>query len=177
MPIKNEFKDEKLLKFIYELKKEGMSDSKIAEEVNKNFGIKIFRTTVREVYKKYMNEYDMIADQLPGKTAKSIIDWNSRAEEKFEEIDRITKKVMKVLEGLLDQSWEEGETLKYVKLIPITLNVCREILSQLQYLKNQQDQMRLEQKKATLSPLQIVKKIEEISKKNKKEERELEIVK
>ena len=163
MPKKEQFKNPKLIKFIYELKTEGMSDSKIAKKVEENFGIKIFRTTIGKIYKDYMAHNDMVADSL-GSTAKSVIDWNKKSEEKFERIERATTKLLDAIEEVSINMPPET----YIKLTPTILAVCREILSQLQYLKKEQDKMALEQKDAIMSPLQIMKVIDKELKKKEK---------
>ena len=171
MPIKNEYRNPDLLKRIYRLKVEGMSDSKVAEKIGEEFNVPIFRTTVKNLYNQYVKNAEVMASIIPEeKKGEEIIDWNSRMREKFKRIDDVTT-------TLLDKIVEAGENLppeQYIKLAPALLATCREILNQLDFLKKEQEKLRLEQKKATYSPLQIMQVIDNEKKISKKKEKKME---
>lgn len=139
----------------------------ISREVEEKFELKIFRTTLRDMYTNYVTKANVITNQLQdGRSdAKEVmIDWNKRLMDKFIKIDELTNKLINFMDKLLDESLEEDNKAKYVKLIPTALAVCNSILNQLTFVKRQQEQIIISQKNVIYSPLQIMREISKISK-------------
>ena len=168
------YKDPKLIKRIYKLRNEGMNWEDISREVEKEFGLTIFRETIKKMYDDYVTHaYVVTASMKEDKRrAKELqINWNQKLEEKFSLIDKMTNRFMKFLNELFEDSLKEENKLKYVKLIPMGLAVCREILNQLLFIKKQQEQIIFNQKNVIYSPLQIMGVInKEMKKQNRNNE-------
>ncbi len=172
------YKDPKLTKRIYKLRNEGMNWEDISREVEKEFGLTIFRETIKKMYDDYVTHSFVITASLKEdkRRAKELqIDWNKKLEEKFSLIDKMTNKFMKFLNELFEESLKEDDKLKYAKLIPMGLAVCREILNQLFFIKKQQEQIIFNQKNVIYSPLQIMNIINKELKKQSKDN-ELKII-
>ena len=169
MPKKVEFENPKVMKRIFELKSDGLSDSKTAEKIKEEFGISVFRTTIPIVYEKYVKKAEILSSLIPEEKREKFTTWNDKIGKKIESIDKATTTLMDKLE-------EVGKNLTpedYIKLAPTILAVCREILNQIIFLKKQQEQMMIEQRKSVYSPLEILEILHKEQEKKKKEEEKL----
>ena len=172
------YTDPKLLKRIYKLRIEGLNWEAISQEVEKEFGLTIFRETIKKMYDDYLTHAHVVVASMKEdkRRAKELqIDWNKKIEEKFVLIDKMTNKFMKVLNDLFEESLKEENKFRYVKLIPVGLAVSREILNQLHFIKKQQEQIIFNQKNVIYSPLQIMNVINKEMKKQTKDN-ELKII-
>ena len=57
----------------------------------------------------------------------------------------------------------------YIKYAPTILAVCREVLSQLEFIKREQEKIIVNQKNVIYSPLQIVQEFNRLEEAKKKE--------
>lgn len=153
------YTDPKLLKRIYSLRNEGMNWEDLSQKIEKEYGLKIFRETIKSMYENYVTKAHVITAGLKKDRKESkevMIDWNQKLEEKFLNIDRMTNKFIKFLDGLFDETSKTDNKIIALKVIPTALAVCREILAQLHFIKKQQEQIIVKQTNMIYSPLQIM---------------------
>lgn len=155
--------DEDLLKQIYRLRThKGLTWESIAMSIEDEFSVKLSKDTVKNYYENYVTRAAVINNTLRDdkRRAKELgIDWNKKVEEKFELIDEIINKLMRVLNSILEKALSEGTDKaekKFINLIPTALSVSRELLNQMAFIRKQQEQIIFNQKNVIYSPLQIM---------------------
>ena len=147
-------KNKEFLKRLYDLRKEGKNYEEISVELERDFGNKYHKETLKKYYEEYITNSYVIVSQLKENKQEAIgvvKDHSERIKIKFAQVDRIVTVLLRKIERMMGTM--EDET--FIKQVPTLLAVCREILSQLYFLKKEQEQLVINQKNIIYSPLQI----------------------
>ena len=147
-------KNKVFLKKLYDLRNEGKSYSEISLEFEEEFERKIPPPTLSKYYDNYVSKSYVIVNQLDeGKedAVDVVKDHSKRIKEKFGQVDNIVTSLLNKIETLMLNMDDE----KFMRQVPTLLAVCKEILSQLYFLKKEQEKLIINQKNVVYSPLQI----------------------
>jgi len=155
MPNKLSFKDPRISKRIYKLVTEGMPYSRIPEVILKEHKVSMTRQSVKKIYDRFIAKSDIIKRTQSSELneAESVMDsWDNRMRDKFKQVDRAVTKLMETINEVA----EYLPAQEYLKLAPTILATCREILNQLEFLRKEQDSIKVQQKNLIYSPMQII---------------------
>jgi hypothetical protein len=142
-----------VIKKIYELRTKGERWRSIGKIIFEEMGLKITDPTIKNIYNRFVAKNYVVQGAKDGKFAQELIsDYQRKMEARFTRITEITDDLMNTLMEIKKRMPPEV----YVKYIPTTLLVCREILSQLEFIKKDQTQVLINQKNIIYSPLQIM---------------------
>jgi len=75
------YTDPKLLKRIYKLRNEGLNWEELSLKIQQEFGIKIFRETIKSLYENYVTKAHVITAGLKKDRKEGgeiMIDWNKK---------------------------------------------------------------------------------------------------
>ena len=147
-------KNKNFLKRLYDLRKEGKNYEEISIELEEEFGNKVNKITLSKYYNDYVTNSYVIVSQLKENKQEAIgvvKDHSERIKIKFAQVDRIVTVLLNKIEKMMGTMEDEV----FIKQVPTLLAVCREILSQLYFLKKEQEKLVINQKNVIYSPLQI----------------------
>ena len=148
--------DSDIVARIHELRNDDYSNPDVANIIEQEFGTKIEPEDIDKVLNrgiargivndqkaaKIFERYEKLIGQRYGKAVK-MIDWLIEAVEKIkDEFDSSDK----------DQA---TKYLSFIKLAPTITSLSKEILAQIDFIKKQQEQIKIEQKNIIYSPMQI----------------------
>jgi hypothetical protein len=138
---------------VYELRSKGETFNNIAAIILTDFELKIAPATIKNIYERFVAKNMVIQGVKEGKLAEEIVpDYQAKMEARFNKVAQVTDDLMDTLVALK----KDCPPMLYVKFIPTILQVCREILNQLSYIKKEQTQVLINQKNVIYSPLQIM---------------------
>jgi len=152
---KVEFTDEQERRIVELRTKEKLNWKKTTEKFNKEFGTDYVYATIQKAYFR--------------KTSKAILNDKRVDDQSYKDYQMIHKryvKACKVIDNLMDEMEKLREELsqedmpqlhlKYAKeYIPLLINLSREVVNQLNYLKQEQEKIQVQQKNYLINPIQI----------------------
>jgi len=161
---REDLQNPKLRKEIVDLRREGNSWGKIAKDIFKKFAVKTTGVTCRTIFEKE------IANAIT-KQPKARDQFTADYQQIHTRYEKAVKMVDK-LAGTIDELYEKyGENTPeaFLRYAPIILSTSREILNQLEFIRREQERIKVQQKNLIWSPIQINIHVQKILQKFEKE--------
>jgi len=164
MPFKKrpELHRKEVLKEVFKLRSDGCGYPAIRDSLQQKFNISVSVPTVKSLYLSYLARIKA-AKALQKQTETTLepeADINKMIMTRFEKLTAITNKIVEMIENITSRKdLPEGMLLKY---LPSILALSRETLSQLAFLRSQQEKIQLNQQNLIYSPLQIMTQVNQI---------------
>ena len=161
---KTELRSPEILKRIFELRNQGSGFNNIAKAISDEFEVSLTHPTAKNLYYEYAAK-QKIKTETPGENPTS--EWDNLLKVKFERIEKITNSLLDAVEAIKKKLSVE----MYLKYAPTIIAILKESLSQLSFIRNEQQQIIVKQQNLVYSPLQIMNQINQIDdSKNKNKE-------
>ena len=167
MPFKKkpELRAPEILKRIFDLRNQQMGFNNIAKIISEEFNVNVTHPTAKNLYYEYAAKQKVKAETTPeDKTGE----WDKMLKIKFERIERITNGLLDAVETIKSKLTPE----MYLKYAPTIIAILRESLSQLAFIRNEQEQIVIKQQNLIYSPLQIMQQLNQIDKQKEKEKKD-----
>ena len=149
---------------IFKLRNEGSGFNNIAKIISEEFNVNVTHPTAKNLYYEYAAKQKVKSETTPGEDGKAN-EWDKMLKIKFERIERITNGLLDAVETIKDKLSPE----MYLKYAPTIIAILRESLSQLAFIRNEQEQIVVKQQNLIYSPLQIMQQINQLDKQKDKE--------
>jgi len=164
---KKELRSPEILKRIFELRNQGSGFNNISKAITDEFEVSLTHPTAKNLYYEYAAKQKIKAE-TPGEQSS---EWDNMLKVKFERIEKITNSLLDAVEAIKKKLSVE----MYLKYAPTIIAILRESLSQLAFIRNEQQQIIIKQQNLVYSPLQIMSQINQIDE-SKKKNKEIMIV-
>ena len=164
---KKELRSPEILKRIFELRNQGSGFNNISKAISDEFEVSLTHPTAKNLYYEYAAKQKIKAE-TPGEQSN---EWDNMLKVKFERIEKITNSLLDAVEAIKKKLSVE----MYLKYAPTIIAILRESLSQLAFIRNEQQQIIIKQQNLVYSPLQIMSQINQIDE-SKKKNKEIMII-
>lgn len=161
---KKELREPEILKKIFELRNAGSGFNNIASAISEEFNVNLTHPTAKNLYYEYAAKQKIKA--ATGEEVKPGDDWDKMLKAKFERIERITSTLLDAVETIKKKLTPED----YLRYAPTIIAILRESLSQLAFIRNEQEQIVIKQENMIYSPIQIMAQMNQIEEKKKQKE-------
>lgn len=158
---KRELRQPKILQRIFELRNQSSGFNNIAKAISEEFGVNLTHPTAKNLYYEYAAKQKMKAEQ----GEKTEDKWDELLTKKFERIEKITSSLLDAIELIKNKLTPE----MYLKHAPTIIAILRESLSQLTFIRHEQQQITIKQQNLIYSPLQLMQQINQVIESKEKE--------
>lgn len=135
---------------------------KVAKAVGTKYKIKVTPKQVHDAYNTGVAKATILSDQGHRLFNKQIKEMEERFDDIWSTVDRLHQAAKNLLDEYEATSKSDMETyIKFMKTAPTILKITQEIKSQIEFLREQQEKIVLEQKNYVYSPIQIMTKVNE----------------
>jgi len=149
--IRPELHSDAFKKRLSEIYKEKKSFELTAQELEKEFGFSVNLQMVRNIYLDEVSKADLYE---PEYFIQSFEMLKARWEDAWNIVGWFIDST-KNIKKQIDESQDINKDIKFLRLAPMLVPICREILNQLDFIRKQQEMIKLHQQNYIYSPIQI----------------------
>jgi len=151
-----EYQNPELREEILKLRNKGYSFESIKDEINNKYELDISESTIRTIYEKELAKA-LTIDKLSNKNFDT---YRKAMVARYDRIVKIADFLLEAIEEVRDrfESSDMDKVDKYIAFIKMTPNITRaldQVLSQLEFLRKEDERIKIEQKNIIYSPIQI----------------------
>jgi NACalpha-BTF3-like transcription factor len=140
---------------IVDMDTRGYTGNKIAEEMTKRLGIDVKQVDISKVLvEEKAKAYFYSTDKRKIEAGKVLGELNRRYEDACRIVDWLVQSIEKIKRNL-ETLPPEQEAIQFIKLTPMIIQTSREILNQLQFIREEQEKIKVQQNNMILSPIQV----------------------
>jgi len=134
---------------------DGKTIKDITKELNLNYNTTLKESYVSDFFKEEEAKAFVYAGDDRKERANSIIDnMQKRYERACQMVDWLADSIEKIRDGLMTLPPEEY-AIKFIKISPVILSTSKEIISQLEFLKVEQEKINEKTQDMILSPIEV----------------------
>jgi len=150
------FKDPKLRARVVKLRGEGNAWISVVDAIEKEFGIKMSQPTAQKIFNKTIAGKTITSPKARDIFQAEYSDIKIRVDKMFERMEKLNK----IIDDLY-KKYDSNTPETFLKYVPTLLAILRENLAQLQFIRNDQEKIIMQQKNLIYSPIQIIQKIDQ----------------
>lgn len=178
----NVLKEPRTIARIMELYEKHKNFTKVTKIINKEFNLSTFVSTIRNAYCRNKKREFVVDPTNTEFFENNFSETKKRWKESWDMMSWLVKQV-RDFQNMLDTQEKDKRVLMAIKCIPQLTTLSKSIIEQLQFLRKETEQIKINQKQFIYSPIQLnleMKKYrntfieEEMNKKYEKLEKELE---
>lgn len=152
----DKYHTDEVKKFIAKRRDRGESWKTIAKETNKGFGFTMTDITTKKIFEEAMAE-GLIHSKKMGRVFSKYADqMDDRYGKACKMVDWLVDSIERVKEEFESQDLDDLQKyIRFIKLAPTVIATSREILNQLDFIRKEQERIKISQKNLIYSPIQI----------------------